>query len=180
MRIVPTALPDVLIIEPAVHADERGLFYESYNEHAFVEQVGNFRFVQDNCSQSVRHVLRGLHYQIREPQGKLVRVMAGEIFDVAVDLRKASPAFGRWTGQRLTAESKHSVWIPPGFAHGFLVLSDVADVSYKTTAYWAPQYERCIVWNDADLRIAWPVTNEPVVSARDRTGSTFRQAEVYS
>jgi dTDP-4-dehydrorhamnose 3,5-epimerase len=180
MRIVPATLPDVLIIEPRVHADRRGWFYESYNERTFAEKVADVRFVQDNCSRSGRRVLRGLHYQIREPQGKLVRVTAGEIFQVAVDLRASSPTFRRWTAHRLTADSNQLVWIPPGFAHGVLVLGDFADVAYKTTAYWAPQHERCIIWNDPDLNIDWPVTAEPIVSARDSEGSFLREAEVYS
>lgn len=180
MRIVRASLPDVLIIEPAVYRDDRGHFYESYNERAFTEAIGEFSFVQDNCSRSWRHVLRGLHYQIREPQGKLVRVTAGEIFDVAVDLRTSSPAFGRWTAHMLTAESNETVWIPPGFAHGFLVLSDYADVAYKTTTYWAPQHERCILWNDRELGIEWPLTGEPILSLRDGAGVPLSGAEVYA
>lgn len=180
MRIVTASLPDVLILEPDVHRDDRGLFYESYNERVFAEAIGGFSFVQDNCSRSKQHVLRGLHYQLLEPQGKLVRVTAGAIFDVAVDLRKSSPAFGRWTGNHLTADTEQTVWIPPGFAHGFLVLSDVADVAYKTTTYWAPQHERCILWNDPALNIEWPLTAEPILSSRDRAGRAFRDAEVYA
>jgi dTDP-4-dehydrorhamnose 3,5-epimerase len=180
MRVFPTSLRDVLIIEPDVYVDERGLFYESYNERTFAEHVTNCRFVQDNCSKSTQHVLRGLHYQLREPQGKLVRVVSGEIFDVAVDLRKASPTFGQWTGHTLTAESKQSVWIPPGFAHGFLVLCGFADIVYKTTAYWAPQDERCVIWNDPDLSINWPLTGQPILSSRDGAGSRLRQADVYT
>jgi len=179
MRIVPTTLPEVLVLEPERHRDRRGFFYESYNERVFAKEVADVRFVQDNCSRSVRHVLRGLHYQIEEPQGKLVRVSAGEVFDVAVDLRKASPTFGQWTAHTLTAESQESIWVPPGYAHGFLVLSDFADVQYKTTTYWAPRYERCIVWNDPDLAIQWPLASEPVVSDRDLRGSLLREAEVY-
>lgn len=179
MRITGALLPEVLVIEPAVHRDSRGFLYEIYNEPEFGATVAPARFVQDNFSRSHRNVVRGLHYQLHEPQGKLVRVTRGEIFDVAVDLRRSSSSFGRWTGIRLAAEPPRSVWVPPGFAHGFLALSEVADVEYKLTAPRVPSAERCIVWNDPDLAIAWPVAGEPVLSARDRDAPRFRAAEVY-
>jgi dTDP-4-dehydrorhamnose 3,5-epimerase len=159
MNIIPTAIPDVLVIEPNVFGDERGFFLESYNQKSFEALTGiKVAFVQDNHSRSAKHVLRGLHYQIKQPQGKLVRVVAGEVFDVAVDIRRASATFGKWVGERLSADNKKQMWVPPGLAHGFLVLSDVADFLYKTTDYYAPEHERCIRWNDPDLNIQWPIT----------------------
>ncbi|MEN3366008.1 MAG: dTDP-4-dehydrorhamnose 3,5-epimerase, partial [Burkholderiales bacterium] len=155
MKVSPLAIPDVLLIEPRVFGDERGFFFESFNERTFDEAVGRrVNFVQDNHSRSAKGVLRGLHYQIRQPQGKLVRVTSGEVFDVAVDIRKGSPTFGQWVGEILSAENKRQMWVPEGFAHGFMVLSDSADFLYKTTDYYAPEHERCIVWNDATLNIA--------------------------
>jgi dTDP-4-dehydrorhamnose 3,5-epimerase len=180
MKVVATALPDVLIIEPRVFGDERGFFFESYNARKFTELTGiEAEFVQDNHSRSARNVLRGLHYQIQQPQGKLVRVVAGAVFDVAVDLRKNSPTFGTWEGVELSAENKRMLWIPPGFAHGFLVLSDYAEFLYKTTDYWAPEHERCIAWNDPDLNIAWPIQEEPQLSTKDLQGVAFSGAEVF-
>jgi len=180
MRITPTALPDVLVIEPQVFGDARGFFFESFNRRAFREATGlDLEFVQDNHSRSARGVLRGLHYQIRQPQGKLVRCVAGEVFDVAVDLRRSSPAFGRWTGVTLSAENKRIAWIPPGFGHGFLVLSEYAEFLYKTTDYYAPEHERSVAWNDPDIGIAWPIEGEPVLSAKDKTGARLRDAEAF-
>lgn len=180
MRVIPTALPDVLVIEPRVFGDERGFFFESYNRRAFAEATGvDAEFVQDNHSRSVKDVLRGLHYQIRQPQGKLVRVVAGEVFDVAVDLRRSSPHFGKWTGVRLSAENRRMVWVPPGFAHGFLVLSDGADVLYKTTDYYAPEHERCLRWDDPTVGVAWPLAGFPILSAKDRSGLFLDRAEVF-
>ena len=177
MNIVKTAIPDVLILEPLVFGDERGFFYESFNQKVWQEITGlRTIFVQDNHSRSGRNVLRGLHYQIQQPQGKLVRVVAGEVFDVAVDIRIGSPTFGRWVSAELSAENKRMLWIPEGFAHGFLVLSEFAEVLYKTTDYWAPQYERTIIWNDPDLAIAWPLHNQPILSDKDRKGLTFKEA----
>ncbi len=179
MNVIPTAIPDVLILEPKVFTDARGFFYESFNKKA-MQAVGiTGDFVQDNHSRSARNVLRGLHYQIRQPQGKLVRAVAGEIFDVAVDIRARSPTFGRWVGMSLSAQNRHMAWIPPGFAHGFLVLSEFAEVLYKTTDYWAPQFERTIVWNDRDLAIAWPKGEEPQLSAKDKAGTAFHEAELF-
>lgn len=180
MKVINTAIPDVLLIEPRVFGDERGFFFESYNARKFAELAGvTPGFVQDNHSRSARNVLRGLHYQIQQPQGKLVRVVAGEVFDVAVDLRKRSPTFGKWAGFNLSAENKRMAWVPPGFAHGFLVLSEYAEFLYKTTDYWAPEHERCILWNDPDLGIAWPMTEEPLLSVKDRQGVAFSAAEVF-
>ncbi len=180
MKVVRSAIPDVLILEPKVYGDERGFFFESYNEKVLAEVAGiTAHFVQDNHSRSAKNVLRGLHYQIEQPQGKLVRVVAGEVFDVAVDIRKNSPTFGKWTGFNLSAENKRMAWIPPGFAHGFLVLSDYAEFLYKTTDYWVPEYERCIRWNDSDLAVDWPFQGEPVLSAKDQVGVAFRVAELF-
>ncbi|WP_413175250.1 dTDP-4-dehydrorhamnose 3,5-epimerase [Anabaena azotica] len=180
MKVVFTEIPDVLLIEPQIYGDERGFFYESYNERVFLEKVGrSFHFAQDNHSRSIKNVLRGLHYQIEQPQGKLVRVVVGSVFDVAVDLRKSSTTFGQWVGVCLSAENKHQLWIPPGFAHGFLVLSEYAEFLYKTTEYYAPQHDRTILWNDPDLAISWPVQDEPIVSAKDKVGKLFSEAEVY-
>ena len=180
MKITPTAIPDVLIIEPKVFADERGFFFESFNARAFAQATGiTATFVQDNHSRSVRNALRGLHYQIQQPQGKLVRAVAGEIFDVVVDLRRKSPTFGKWVGHHLSAENKNMVWIPPGLAHGFAVLSDYADFLYKTTDYWAPRHERTLLWNDPDLAIVWPLAGEPILAAKDVAGKRLFEAEVF-
>jgi dTDP-4-dehydrorhamnose 3,5-epimerase len=181
MQTIATPLDGVLILEPTVFGDTRGFFFESFNAHRF-EQLTGVRtgFVQDNHSRSAKAVVRGLHYQIRQPQGKLVRVVAGEVFDVAVDLRKSSPTFGKWYGHRLSAENKLQLWIPAGFGHGFAVLTDFADFLYKTTDYWAPEHERCIAWNDPDLAIDWPLDGTaPQVSAKDAQGVAFRDAEVF-
>ena len=180
MKIVNTALPDVLIIEPRVFGDARGFFFESFNLRVFQERTGlSPTFVQDNYSRSGRNVLRGLHYQIKQAQGKLVRVIVGEVFDVAVDIRRSSPTFGKWAGMMISAENKRQMWIPPGFAHGFLVLSDSADFLYKTTDYYAPEHERSILWNDPDIGIDWPLKGEPILAAKDRAGTRLREAEVF-
>lgn len=180
MKVTPTAIPDVLLIEPQVFGDARGFFFESYNERTFAEKMGlQARFVQDNHSRSAKNVLRGLHYQIRQPQGKLVRVVAGEVFDVAVDLRKSSPTFGQWTGINLSVDNKRMLWIPEGFAHGFLVLSESADFLYKTTDYYAPEHERCVAWNDPDIGIHWPLTDAPVLAAKDIAGKRLHDVEVF-
>lgn len=180
MKVEPTSLPDVLLIEPRVFGDERGFFFESYNQRMLEQQAGiREQFVQDNHSRSARNVLRGLHYQIRQPQGKLVRVVAGEVFDVAVDVRKSSPTFGKWAGFILSAENKRMAWIPAGFAHGFVVLSEYAEFLYKTTDYWAPEHERCIRWDDPEIGIAWPFQGEPTLSAKDLAGKPLREAEVF-
>ena len=181
MKIKPTQIPDVLIIEPTVFGDSRGFFFESYNHRSFEELAGlAVDFVQDNHSRSSRNVLRGLHYQIQQPQGKLVRVVSGRVFDVAVDIRRSSPTVGRWVGEYLSAENKRQLWIPPGFAHGFLVVSDAAEFLYKTTDYYAPAHERCIRWDDPDLGINWPVGGAPVVSAKDEQGVFFKDAEMFA
>ncbi|BAZ22593.1 dTDP-4-dehydrorhamnose 3,5-epimerase [Kalymmatonema gypsitolerans NIES-4073] len=181
MKILQTKIPDVLLIEPRVFEDERGFFYESYNERVLREKANVVeQFVQDNHSRSGKNVLRGLHYQIKQPQGKLVRVVVGEIFDVAVDLRTNSKYFGQWIGVHLSAKNKHQVWIPAGFAHGFLVVSEHAEVLYKTTDYYAPEYERTILWSDPDLAIAWPLEVEPIISAKDRAGKRLKEAEVFA
>lgn len=179
MIVARTAIPDVLVIEPKVFGDARGFFLESWNAKAFAEAGVPAAFVQDNHSRSPRGILRGLHYQIRQPQGKLVRVATGEVFDVAVDLRRASPTFGRWVGERLSAENRRMLWIPPGFGHGFLVLSEAADFLYKTTDYYAPDHERVIAWNDPELAIKWPLAGTPTLSGRDAAGARFRDAEVF-
>ena len=176
----PTSLPGVLIVEPRVFGDERGFFLESYNERAMAELGIKERFVQDNHSSSRRHVLRGLHYQIEQTQGKLVRAIAGEILDVAVDLRRSSSTFGGWEAVRLTQDNKKMLWIPAGFAHGFLVLSEQAQVLYKATDYYAPQFERTLAWNDADLKIDWGLKNVPIVSAKDQQGASLRDAETFA
>lgn len=179
MKITPTEIPEVLVIEPKVFEDSRGFFYESFNERAFAEKTGvSPHFVQDNHSRSDRNVLRGLHYQIQQPQGKLIRVVVGSVLDVAVDIRKSSPSFGQWVSCLLSADNKRQLWVPPGFAHGFLV-SETAEVLYKTTDYYAPHYERCILWNDRDLNIDWTLEGEPVISNKDRAGQPFKQAEVF-
>ena len=180
MKVIPTSIPDVLILEPQVFADARGFLLESWNSRKFCDAVGlDISFVQDNHSRSRRGVLRGLHYQIKQPQGKLVRVVSGCVFDCAVDLRKSSPTFGRWTGTELSGDNHRQLWIPVGFAHGFLVLSDSADFLYKTTDYYAPQHERSIAWNDPAVGIAWPADVEPVLSAKDKAGGPLRDAEVF-
>lgn len=180
MNVVETGLADVLILEPRVFGDERGFFMESYNRRRFVELGLPTEFVQDNHSRSARGVLRGLHYQIQQPQGKLVRVVRGAVFDVAVDLRRSSPTFGRWEGVELSEENKRMLWIPPGFAHGFLVLSDYADFLYKTTDFYAPEHERCLLWNDPEVGIVWPLEGEPILSAKDRVGRMLVEAELYA
>jgi dTDP-4-dehydrorhamnose 3,5-epimerase len=180
MRVTPGALPEVLVLEPRVFGDERGFFLESYNQHVFREAAGiDANFVQDNHSRSARNVLRGLHYQFKQAQGKLVRVVAGEVFDVAVDLRRSSPRYGRWMGQRLSADNKRMLWIPPGFAHGFLALSEFAEVLYKTTDYYAPEHERCVMWNDPDIGVDWPLTGVPLVSEKDSCGVALKLAETF-
>ena len=180
MKVVETSIPGVLIIEPKVFGDERGFFYESFNAAAFEAATGLKRqFVQDNHSKSQRGVLRGLHYQIQQPQGKLVRVVAGEVFDVAVDLRKSSPSFGRWFGTHLSAQNQHQLWIPEGFAHGFVVLSETAEFLYKTTDYYAPEHERSLLWNDPELGIEWPFDEAPQLSAKDQAGKRLSDAELF-
>lgn len=181
MNILPTEIPDVLLIEPRVFSDERGFFYESFNRRAFAEKTGvSLEFVQDNHSRSAQNVLRGLHYQIQQPQGKLVRVAAGEVFDVAVDIRKSSPTFGQWVGFSLSAENRRQLWIPPGFAHGFFTVSPAAEVLYKTTDYYAAPHDRCMIWNDPDLAIDWPLNGAvPVLSPKDQAGQPFKTAEVF-
>ena len=180
--VVETSLPGVLLVEPKVFGDDRGFFFESFNARSFAEAAGiDLDFVQDNHSRSAKDVLRGLHYQLVKPQGKLVRVVAGRVFDVAVDLRRSSDHFGRWVGYELSAENKRQLWVPPGFGHGFLVLSESADFLYKTTDYWYPEHERSIRWDDADLAIAWPLAgSEPVVAAKDGKAPGFADAECYA
>lgn len=181
MKVIQTAIPDVLIIEPTVFGDERGFFFESFNQRKFAELIGrDVEFVQDNHSRSAKNVLRGLHYQIQQPQGKLVRVVQGAVFDVAVDMRRSSPTFGQHVSVELSAENKRMFWVPEGFAHGFLVLSDTAEFLYKTTDYWAPEFERSLVWNDASLAIQWPVDEEPALSAKDKLGKLFSDAECFA
>ena len=185
MKVIPTEIPDVLAIEPKVFGDARGFFLESFNDKVFREATGlDLTFVQDNHSRSGKGVLRGLHYQLQQPQGKLVRVVRGEVFDVAVDLRKSSPTFGKWAGVILNESNHRQFWVPPGFAHGFVVLSDSADFLYKTTEYYAPQHERCVAWNDPSLGITWPLAqaglSEPLLSAKDKAGASLGQAEVFS
>ena len=181
MNIIRTTIPDVLILEPKVFGDERGFFFESFNERVWRQLTGlDVTFVQHNHSRSAAGVLRGLHYQIQHTQGKLVRVISGEVFDVAVDIRRSSPTFGAWYGTRLSAENKLQMWVPAGFAHGFCVTSEHAEFLYLTTDYWAPEHERCIVWNDPDLAIAWPLAAEaPTVSAKDRGGIRFKEADLF-
>ncbi len=189
MQSIATALPEVLLFAPKVFGDARGFFYESFNQRSFLASLPPgagagldgvpLQFVQDNHSRSARNVLRGLHYQIRQPQGKLVRVTAGEVFDVAVDLRKSSPTFGKWAGMHLSAENRCQAWIPPGFGHGFVVLSEHAEFLYKTTDYWAPEHERCIAWNDPAIGIDWPIDGAPLLSAKDQLGIALADAEVF-
>ena len=181
MKVIATALPEVLILEPQVFGDERGFFYESFNARRFAEATGvNREFVQDNHSRSARGVLRGLHYQLQQAQGKLVRVSAGEVYDVAVDVRRSSPNFGKWVGVHLSAENKRQLWVPEGFAHGFLVLSEYAEFLYKTTDYYAPAHERCIRWDDPQLAIDWPLDGlSPQLSAKDQQGLSLTDAETF-
>jgi len=181
MKIIPSAIPDVLIMEPAVFGDERGFFFESFNAREFKRQTGiDPPIMQDNHSRSVKNVLRGLHYQIQQPQGKLVRVVSGQVFDVAVDIRRSSPTFGKWVSNTLSAENKKQMWIPVGFAHGFLVLSDYAEVLYKTTNYYAPEHERCIRWDDPELCIGWPLDGHPQLSGKDAKGLLLSEAETFT
>ncbi len=181
MNVIPTDIADVLILEPKVFGDERGFFFESFNARHFAELTGvKAEFVQDNHSKSARNVLRGLHYQIRQPQGKLVRVTHGAVFDVAVDLRKSSPTFGRWVGVELSAENKRQLWVPPGFAHGFVVTSDSAEFLYKTTDYWAPEHERALRWDDPALGIVWPISGQPALSGKDQLASLLADAETFA
>ena len=181
MKVIPTTIPDVLILEPKVFGDVRGFFYESFNQNAFAQATGlDVQFVQDNHSRSSQGVLRGLHYQIQQPQGKLVRVVRGAVFDVAVDIRRSSATFGQAVGLELSEENHRQLWIPPGFAHGFLVLSDRAEFLYKTTDYYAPEFERCLIWNDATIGIEWPLQNEPQLSTKDQAGLSLSQAELFS
>ena len=180
MKITRTTIADVLVIEPRVFGDARGFFYESFNQKAFTGATGlSLNFVQDNHSRSAKGVLRGLHYQIQQPQGKLVRVVRGAVFDVAVDIRKGSPTFGKWIGMELSEDNHKQLWIPAGFAHGFLVTSDAAEFLYKTTDYYAPEHERCIAWNDQDIAIDWPLTTQPSLSAKDQKGLALREAETF-
>jgi len=178
--LTPTALPEVLLLTPKVFGDARGFFYESFNARDFRESTGlQVDFVQDNHSKSAKGVLRGLHYQIQNPQGKLVRVIQGAVFDVAVDMRRSSPRFGKWTGVELSADNNRQLWVPPGFAHGFLVLSETAEFLYKTTDYWYPEFERSLRWDDPQLNIAWPVQDRPQLAKKDAEGSAFANADTY-
>ena len=180
MKATPQSIPEVILFEPKVFGDERGFFFESFNHARFEEAVGRpVRFVQDNHSKSTKGVLRGLHYQVQQAQGMLVRVVQGEVFDVAVDIRRSSPTFGKWVGAHLTAENKHQLWVPEGFAHGFVVLSDSAEFLYKTTDYYAPAHERSILWNDPDLRIQWPISSDPTLSSKDSNATRLVDAEVF-
>ncbi|HEY9908533.1 MAG TPA: dTDP-4-dehydrorhamnose 3,5-epimerase [Thermosynechococcaceae cyanobacterium] len=180
MNVLPTEIPEVLIIEPRVFGDDRGFFLESYNERAFADKGGiTAHFVQDNHSRSSKGVLRGMHYQIQQSQGKLVRAVVGTIFDVAVDIRRSSPTFGTWVGCELSAENKRMFWVPPGFAHGFLVISEVAEVLYKATEFYAPQHDRSLLWNDPDVGIVWPLDADPILSAKDQAARRLQTAEVY-
>jgi dTDP-4-dehydrorhamnose 3,5-epimerase len=182
MKVTACSVPDVLLIEPRVFGDDRGYFYESFNQRAFNGATGlNLTFVQDNHSKSARNVLRGLHYQIQQPQGKLVRAVAGEVFDVAVDFRRGSPTFGIWVGEILSEKNKRQLWVPPGFGHGFVVLSETAEFLYKTTDYYAPEYERCVDWNDPTLAIEWPLGGvAPLLSGKDSAGLAFLQADMFN
>ncbi|WP_323001163.1 dTDP-4-dehydrorhamnose 3,5-epimerase [Denitromonas sp.] len=181
MQVIATDLPEVMIIEPKVFGDARGFFFESFNAKAFAEATGvDLPFVQDNHSRSAQGVLRGLHYQIKQAQGKLVRVVRGSVFDVAVDVRRSSPNFGRWVGVELSEDNHRQLWVPPGFAHGFLVLSASADFLYKTTDYYAPEHERCVLWNDPAIGIDWPLPGEPLLSGKDQAGVLLKDAEVFA
>lgn len=181
MKIIPTKIPEVLLIKPRVFKDERGFFMETYQERKMEDAGIVYKFVQDNHSRSTRGTLRGLHYQIENTQGKLIRVVSGEIYDIAVDIRRSSPTFGKWVGALLSEENHHQLWVPPGFAHGFYVVSEIADVLYKATDFYNPRAERCIIWNDTDLDIQWrvPVGEKPVLSPKDLKGSSFKNAEVF-
>lgn len=180
MIVTPTSIPDVIILEPKVFGDNRGFFFESFNQQAFNKAIGQeVQFVQDNHSRSAKNVLRGLHYQIQQPQGKLVRVIQGAVFDVAVDIRKSSPTFGQWTGIELSEENHRQLWVPAGFAHGFLVLTDSAEFLYKTTDYYAPEFERCIAWNDPSIGVHWPIEDDPQLSGKDQQGVLLNSAEVF-
>jgi len=180
VKAIPTAIAQVLVVEPAVFGDARGAFFESWNRRAFSKLAGrDVDFVQDNHSVSARGVLRGLHYQVRQPQGKLVRVVAGEVFDVVVDLRRSSPTFGRWVGERLSAQNRRMMWVPEGFAHGFLVLSDIAEFLYKTTDYYAPEHERTLLWNDPAVGVEWPLEGAPVLKPKDAAGTPLASAETF-
>ena len=180
MKATALAIPDVFLIEPKVFGDARGFFFESFNQNAFNAATGtNFQFVQDNHSRSGRGVLRGLHYQLQQAQGKLVRVTRGRVFDVAVDLRRSSPTLGQWVGAELSEDNQHQLWVPPGFGHGFVVLSESADFLYKTTDFYAPEYERCIAWNDPEIGIVWPYDGEPSLSAKDALGVPLAKADLY-
>lgn len=181
MKVIPTDIPDALVIEPQVFGDDRGFFFESFNQNRWLEKTGlNINFVQHNHSRSSQNVLRGLHYQIKHPQGKLVRVIHGEVFDVAVDIRKSSPTFGKWVGIHLSADNKKQFWVPEGFAHGFYVLSNYAEFLYLATDLYAPEYERAIAWNDPELNIEWPLAGDPVLSEKDQQASSFKDAEVFA
>ncbi len=181
MNLTPLAIPDVIVFSPRVFGDERGFFFESFHQEHFEKTIGKkITFVQDNHSRSIKNVLRGLHYQIKQPQGKLVRVVQGEIYDVAVDLRSSSSTFGKWVGEVISAENKKQLWVPEGFAHGFVVLSDTAEVLYKTTDYWAPEHERCIAWNDSKINIDWPIASDPLISNKDAQGFLLNAAEVFA
>jgi dTDP-4-dehydrorhamnose 3,5-epimerase len=181
MQFIPTSIPDIILIKPEIFGDERGFFLESYQAHRFAEAGITAEFVQDNHSGSRCGILRGLHYQIRKAQGKLVRVVSGEVFDVAVDIRRSSPTFGKWESVRLSAENKLQIWIPPGFAHGFYVLSEWAEVVYKSSDYYAPEWERCIIWNDSDIGIEWPILNgqAPLLSSKDAQGKSLQEADLF-
>ena len=180
MNVIPTHIPDLLIIEPRIFGDDRGFFFESYNEKSFAEKTGiSPKFVQDNHSLSTKNVLRGLHYQIQETQGKLVRVISGVVLDIAVDIRRSSPTFGQWASCLLSAENKRQFWVPEGFAHGFVVLSDSAEFLYKTTNYYAPQYDRVILWDDPDLGVDWQLKGEPILSDKDKAGKRFKEADLF-
>lgn len=181
MKATPLSIPDVILFEPKVFGDERGFFFESFNQRTFEAAVGrSVEFVQDNHSSSVKGVLRGLHYQIKQTQGKLVRATVGTVFDVAVDLRRSSPTFGKWVGALLSAENKHQLWVPEGFGHGFAVLSERAEFLYKTTDYYAPEHERCVLWNDPQLQIDWRLEQAPTLSAKDQAGKTLGEAEIFA
>jgi len=180
MKYTQTKIPDVWLLEPKVFGDERGFFMETFRQSEFDEIVGKRVFVQDNHSKSKQGILRGLHYQTKHPQGKLVRVVSGEVFDVAVDIRRNSPTFGQWVGEYLSAENKKMLWVPEGFAHGFITISETAEFLYKTTNYYAPDFERCIAWNDADINICWPKNIEPLLSSKDKLGESFSSAEVFN
>ena len=180
MNITQTDISDVLVVEPQVFSDDRGFFFESFNKAKWQQDTGlNLTFVQDNHSRSAKGILRGIHYQIQQPQGKLVRVVAGEVFDVAVDLRKKSPTFGQWVGEHLSAENFKQIWIPEGFGHAFVVLSEYAEFLYRTTDFWAPEYERCILWNDPELNISWPIDFSPTLSEKDGKGLLLKDADTY-